>query len=554
MVKIQIHPQYFKWRQSYKYFMLMLLLPINTARKSFFVAWLSIFVFGNVYAQPGILDDSFGNLGVVVSDPFLRDETLTTMAIQSDQKILAAGYSHPEPFFDFVVVRYLPDGSLDPEFGNAGKVRLSINGRNDRCNAIAIQSDGRILLAGLTTYQSKVTFDLVQDFAIVRLNQEGSIDSTFGDMGIIVTDLGGEEDIANEVLVQVDGKIIAAGRYSNIDTADFAMVRYEPNGNIDSTFGMNGFVKTSIQDWNDPKAGMIQPDGMILLSGYAGTDSTADFAIVRYQKDGSLDSIFGNNGIVQTDFPGINRTDYALSLLLDPDDKLVVGGYSNINFDILVSEIAIARYNPDGSLDNSFGENGIFLLPLGTESEVFSMVRQDDGKYWLAGRSNYIGNTPQWILARIDKDGAGLDTMFGGGGVCTTPGGEQNIAFQVLKQNDNKIVIGGTHPGINSLDFTLARFVPQFKSSTDSQIPKPLSISISPNPCSDNISIDVGNQIGSFNCEISNLAGNILWRSEREVSSPGKLWLDTRFLMPGIYMLSIWNKNVCGLRRFVVTK
>jgi uncharacterized delta-60 repeat protein len=332
------------------------------------------------------------------------------------------------------------------------------------------------------------------------------------------------------------------------------MVRYKINGNIDSGFGNNGFVKTTIKDWNEPTSGVIQPDDKILLSGYAGTDSTADFALVRYKQDGSLDSIFGDDGIVQTDLPGEHRTDYAQTLILDPDGKILVGGYSNISFNILVSEIAIARYNAEGVLDNSFGENGSYILPLGTESEIFSMVRQGDGQYWIAGRSNFKDNTQQWILARIKKNGEGLDTMFGNEGICITDGGEHNIAFQVLMQNDSKIVIGGTHFEDNSFDFVLSRFTPEFKSSLEAPFLQTISFSTYPNPCKDYISIDVGKQSKVLNCRIIDLSGRLIWFDKIKTSSEGNFWIDTRKLIAGMYIVAIRDQNKYGVSRFAVTK
>lgn len=523
-------------------------------QKCLFISLFCFLILANIYAQPGILDKTFGDHGIVVSDIYGRSETLTAMAIQPDQKILAAGYVDPSGLFDFVVVRYLPDSFLDPDFGVNGKVRIDINYGSDRCNAIAIQHDGRILLAGLTQFQSEITFDWVKDFAIVRLNQDGSRDSTFGDAGRVVTDLGKEEDLANIVLIQEDGKIIAAGHSSNLITSSFAMVRYESNGNIDHSFGNNGIVTTNCKDYDIAKAGIIQPDGKILLTGYAGTDSTADFAIVRYKTDGTLDSLFGDNGIVQTDFPGERRTDYAETLILDPDGKILVGGYSNRSFDILVSKIAVARYNSDGSLDHGFGENGTLVLPLGTESEILSMIRQADGKYWLAGRSNFNNDTQQWILARIEKNGEGLDTVFGGGGICTTDGGEQNIAIKVLMQNDAKIVIGGTHDVNNSFDFVLSRFIPEFMNSTETPLLNSFPFTISPSPCTDYISIDAGKQSGLLNCRIIDLAGHVMRSDELNVSSEGALKINTGHLNAGIYMLAIRDNNKYGISRFVVAK
>ncbi len=519
----------------------------------FLIIWLFI-PFAN--CQSGMLDSTFGDQGIVITD-IDRHDYISAMAIQSDQKILVAGYTGGITgiggYHDMTVVRYLPDGSFDQEFGVSGFVH--IHPGSDyffyQCDALALQPDGGIVLLGKVTYEKETT-ELEDDIVLVRLKLNGSIDSTFGSGGIVVTDFGYNTDQGYSVLVQEDGRIIATGQ--GPIGYGFKMARYESDGEIDTDFGDEGFVTTFIQGSSTPYTGVIQPDGKIILAGVARTGFPGDFAMVRYLENGGLDSLFGSDGIVQTDLGGMNSYDFALTISLDPDGKIVLGGAVDVKFVPSVSHIGVVRYNSNGSLDKSFGNNGIYELSLGEFSLVRSIARQPDGKYLLAGSSNGIDSNSNWLLARLEYHGD-LDLGFGNKGIITTDlKGIQESAISVLIQSDNRILVGGFNNGdySDSQDFVVARYIANYISGTNKIDSFP--ISISPNPCTDFITINVGDESGAYHCKIYDLTGRLIRKEILYLNSGNNQVIDTRLLNTGFYLMEITNNKKRGGTSFIVEK
>ncbi|MBK9980939.1 MAG: T9SS type A sorting domain-containing protein [Saprospiraceae bacterium] len=421
-------------------FSILLLLPVKSS-----------------FCQSGQPDPTFGIDGIVTTDinsgstDFLR-----AIAIQPDQKILAAGSTGSGATSDFLVVRYLPDGSPDPDFGIDGIVRIDFNGVSSSCYAIALQSDGRIVLAGQTSINN------ASDFAVAQLNTDGSPDTTFSHDGKVITDLTTMYEFANTVLIQKDGKIIAAGRLESKTYSDFAAVRYLANGDLDPDFGVQGIVTTSIRDEDEARCGVIQSDGKIILAGFSSVSAKGDFTMVRYLEDGSIDKSFGTSGKVLTDLQGTGGSDFASSIVEDPNGDLVLTGSANFNNLFLESDIGVARYDADGHLDLNFGNQGIYILQLGGNTQAYGLARQSDGKYIIAGKSDYIFSHNQWLLARINHDG-GLDSLFGDHGLTLTDlAGNSEQPFGVLVQNDSRIVAGGLDGDFPALDFVLARYIADY--------------------------------------------------------------------------------------------
>ena len=177
-------------------------------------------------------------------------------------------------------MRYNTNGSLDTNFGTGGIVTTSIGSVNDYASALGIQSDGKIVVAGYS-YNSSSKFH----FALVRYNTNGSLDTTFGTGGIVTTAVGSSYDYAHALGIQSDGKIVVAGSSSNGSKYNFALVRYNANGTLDTGFGTGGVVTTSIgSNWDSAYGLGIQSDGKILAAGYSGNGSNYDFALVRYNR------------------------------------------------------------------------------------------------------------------------------------------------------------------------------------------------------------------------------------------------------------------------------
>lgn len=331
------------------------------------------------------------------------------LAQQSDGKLVTAGSAVIDAFGGFALARYLPDGSLDPTFGDGGKVTTDTPGEDARASAIVIQPDGKIVVAGHVLRHSF-------EFAIARYLSDGSLDPTFGDGGIAVTDVSGGTDQARALVLQPDGKLVAAGFVVLEGRFQFALVRYLPNGRPDTAFGQGGTVITSFPT-GDAQAFSValQPDGkLVALGGAVGVDPPLEpqplfppssgsrhggFALARYLPTGALDSGFGSTGLVTTSFQGGDAG--GTSILLEADGRLVAAGFAH---DGQAFKFALARYLATGAIDPSFGPGGQRTTSFaGGDSQVFAVAAQPDGKLVAAGFARE-GERLQFALARYQSE------------------------------------------------------------------------------------------------------------------------------------------------------
>jgi uncharacterized delta-60 repeat protein len=351
------------------------------------------------YNLDGSLDTSFGTAGIVTTAVRASSE-ITSLALQSDGKIVAAGWSYDNSFVNnFGLARYNTNGQLDTSFGTAGIVTTSMGAQSSGAEEIKIQSDGKIVVAGYSETAS------ITSFALARYNPDGSLDTSFGTGGKTTTSIEGNNEYANSLVIQSDGKIIAAGyslnRTGGRNDNDFALVRYNTNGSLDTSFGTGGKVTTEIGTNNDSANTIaIQSDGKIVAAGYSDNVNNfySDFAIVRYNATGSLDTSFDTDGKVISQFEADDGSE-AFSIFIQNDQKLVVAGNSFDSYGTGESIIAVARYNTDGSLDTSFDIDGKITTPIETESSGRSVVVQTDGKILVAG-SIYDGTNLFFALVR----------------------------------------------------------------------------------------------------------------------------------------------------------
>jgi len=345
-------------------------------------------------------------------------------------------------------------GTLDPSFGNAGKVITSLGPNNAFANAIAVQSDGKILVAG-ETYTNNT---ILEDFALVRYNTDGTLDANFGTNGLVITDLQQATDVAKAIAIQPDGKILLAGYSDNTFNYDFAIVRYLPNGTLDNTFGTSGKVIKNFGSTDFGLAMALLPNGKILVSGRAYNGSNSDFALVQLNANGSFDNSFGTGGAILADLFGEDES--ANALAVQADGKIVLAGdrYANNT-----SLFAIARFNPDGSLDPGFSFDGKLSTSIGPESDViYGVAIQADGKIVVAGQSNLPApSISDFALARYMPDGTPDNTFDGDGQLTSSPSSGGDYAFAIAIQSDGKIVVGGISAGSNSIsDFAVIRYLP----------------------------------------------------------------------------------------------
>ena len=377
------------------------------------------------YNPDGSLDPTFSGDGWLLTD-FGGGEVALALALQSDGKIIAAGAMNHNAF---VLARYNPDGSLDTTFDGDGKVLTDLPG-GEVINAVVVQNDGKIVVAGRA-------FASTEDFALARYNTDGSLDSSFDADGIVLTDIAGDIDDGRAIALQTDGKILVTG-YAENNTQDIVVVRYNSDGSLDTTFSGDGIQTTDIVFHDDiGNAIKVQADGKIVVAGSTGSASVQNFALVRYNADGSLDTTFSGDGLVSTDFAG--GTDQGYALALQGDGKLFVSGYATTTNGM---DFAAARFTADGSLDPTFDTDGKALVDFNAEFEYgLSAALQADGKLLVAGLIGF--DIRAGAVARFNPDGS-LDSDFSGDGkVLTQVAGSEDIAYAIALQPDGKLVVAG---------------------------------------------------------------------------------------------------------------
>jgi uncharacterized delta-60 repeat protein len=339
-------------------------------------------------------------------------------------------------------------GGLDGNFGTGGKVTTKIGNGNDYGNDLVRQPDGKLVVAG-SSYQNAT----LGDFALARYNANGSLDTSFNGTGKVTTAFGPSWDNAAALVRQPDGKFVAAGVSNNGSNDDFALARYNPNGSPDTSFNGTGQVTTAIGTGNDRGLALaLQPDGKLVVAGRSNNGSDDDFALARYNPNGSPDTSFNGTGKVTTAIGVADDTGNAVAL--QADGKIVVAGDTRINGQLTV---ALARYNPNGSLDTSFNGTGKVTTAIGSTSAAHEVVLQPDGKLVIAGVGT---NSSQFVfaLARYNPNGS-LDTSFNGTGMVTTPiGSGENVAEDLVLQPDGKIAVTGFSYVGSRRFFALARY------------------------------------------------------------------------------------------------
>lgn len=402
----------------------------------------------NVVAQvSGDLDSTFSADGIATTDvqPPSSDGALC-MALQPDGRIIVAGSSIPQVggTTSLALARYLPNGSLDPSFGTGGTVTTAVGVFDDVIHAIALQPDGKIVVAGTTW-----TNGLGYEFLVARYDSTGALDPSFSGDGIQVNDLGtGSEDRAGAVAIQPNGKIVVAGFAQNADE-DMLVCRYNSDGSFDTSFSGDGHVTIGFSTNNDRAGGLvIQPDGMIAIAGYTNSGSDGDFALVRLTTAGIPDTGFGTNGTVFTSFgPGI---DQGACLLLQPDGKLVAGGVASNGLQL---NPALARYEPDGDLDPSFDGDGLMTSLFSSFGSFGSVALLPDGRIVAGGNSGSI------LLLSVFNPNGSPDNSFSGDGALSMALGTYDYGTEVAVQADGKILLAGYSNFSATLnDFVVLRF------------------------------------------------------------------------------------------------
>jgi uncharacterized delta-60 repeat protein len=366
----------------------------------------------------------------------------------------------------FGLVRFGPDGAVDPTFGTDGVVVTRSPARSFVANALALQADGKILVAGRLGDLAAASLQM----AVQRYNPDGSLDIGFGADGTATLRIGPAGAEARAITVQPDGKVLVAGTAFASGQADdaFAVARFDTDGRPDDTFGPHGSVTTRVGVAGAQATAIgLRQDRTIVVAGtaFANGATDDDFAVAVYTPDGALDRAFGANGIVTTDFGTGERPslDRASALAIQPDGKIVVAGTARI----VDTAFAVVRYEPNGSPDKGFGVEGKASVTVGPDAQVHALVVQPDGGPVLAGSGGSAANgTAPFALLRFQLEGH-TDPSFGTHGLATTTfEGSRSGARTVIAQPDGKLLAGGAKFGAPSASgdalpesgFALARY------------------------------------------------------------------------------------------------
>jgi len=396
---------------------------------------------------PG-LDATFGS-GGRVSTPVGAGKAEAVL-IQKDGRIVTAGRRVFNGGMDFALTRHDSHGNLDTSFGTGGIVTTNLGTASDEAFDMAADPNGGFVVVG----RSDAT-GTNRDFGVVRYTDEGKPDARFDGDGIVTTDFAGQPDQANAVAVQPDGKIVVAGQAttggSTLADGDFALARYNTDGTPDDSFDGDGLVLTDLGTKADAaRAVAIRPDGRIVVAGTAD----GDVALVRYTDTGEVDESFGDHGERVTDF---GSDDFANGIALTGDGHILVAGHTlgaGLNLDF-----ALARYTSEGELDTPFGTGGIVKTDFGGDDFAENLTVQPDGKIVVVGRDS-SATILDMAVVRYQADGK-LDTGFGAGGKVTADfHGKGEFGQDVAIQPDGKIVAAGYTANGTDLEFALIRITP----------------------------------------------------------------------------------------------
>ena len=428
----------------------------------------------------GSLDTSFDGDGVAMA-PFGSNYIFVgtvSVTLDAQHRIIVGSGAGPGPIVnnaDFVVARYLPNGSLDPTFSDDGWTLTPFSTANDGANEVAIAPDGKIVAAGYAL----PAVGSPRDMAVVRYNEDGSLDPFFsGDGKVLFGITNGSSPNSDEVTgmtVDTDTSILLTGPTSttvNPRTTRRILVRLDPIGSPDGSFGTNGVADLQL---SESSSIIIQPqDSLILVGGIltrpAPDNTFEDFAVERLDWLGGRDVTFGNGGVAFAEFPGPGFNT-PRSGVVQADGKTVVGGF--ILPRASERHLAFVRYNADGSVDATFGSGGRAVIDLAaatgvayTGDDLAAMALDADGRIVFAGSVEVplAGATRDMMAGRLNPDGT-LDSSFGTGGIAVLsnlfqPSSSNEIANDLVIQQDGSILLVGRYASSTSTEFALARVLP----------------------------------------------------------------------------------------------
>lgn len=410
-----------------------------------------------VRGPAGSVDTSFATQGIANTAIGTGEDYAQAVAVQADGRIVVAGSTATPQGTDIALVRYQRDGALDPSFGTGGRVVTPVGNGSDEAYTVALQADGKIVVAGGSSQGASGI-----DFVLLRYNADGSLDAGFGTGGKVTTSFGNQTDRAHAVIIQSDNRIVVGGETTQgASGVDFAMARYLGDGSLDASFGTSGRVITSLK--NDASGEHVYALALQTIANVehiVAVGGEGDFMAARYTPAGTLDPSFGTGGRIIGLF---NATiGAAHGVLVTPDNKLVIAGQTG-------NHHSLVRLSENGVLDTTFGVGGRVVTAVNPANwdGARGVVRQADGKLVTGGWA-YAGGSSSgdFVTLRYSADGV-PDAGFGNGGTVITPvapGTKSDSAFAIALQADDRmpttrIVLAGSANDANN-NFAVTRYWP----------------------------------------------------------------------------------------------
>lgn len=497
-----------------------------------------IIIYGSfASAQPGKLDPNFGKGGWVHTDLGGKEQG-GTVDIQDDGKILVGGRIAIETAkYDFLLVRYKENGTLDSGFANNGVISMDFGSNQENLEFVRALSGGKILAGGFSGANPNT------NGILMKFNNDGSPDQDFGDKGIVQFRLG-KSSGPIEVGVQKDGKFIVTG-VCVVDSfdIDWFVARFNENGAIDSSFNGKGWIHHNFMTLEDiPFSVLAEDNGNVLVTGCAGVYPRANFAFVRLLENGTPDPGFGTNGSMQFDFAG--NHDIGYTTILTPNRRYLVSGtvrdtITNYNF-------GLARFNYDGSPDLQFGDNGKSTYDfMGPVDYGLYMLRSEDNKYLVCGENNILTKN-SFVVVQFSEDGV-IDSSYGDFGMARFNAinilTDQTPHFAM--QKDGKVVMTGNYKDGNNVNLLLIRWQSGLVINSDDPAGSAFDVYLSPNPVQENSRLYLSDDfnVNEIDLELFDVNGQSLWKKAGFKIYDNQVQLgELSTLAQGLYFLK-WNTS-----------
>lgn len=403
--------------------------------------WCCLLSFSLTNAQDGTYDSSFNDDGLLEIVFDSAHQYYVSSAIQSDGKIISVGRVGTVSNRNILLVRVNSDGTIDNTFGTNGKFYLHIKYLENFYSAqkITLQEDDKILISGYADFFNSYYYD----FYVLKLNTDGSVDSSFGENGITIVDFG-YRDFGRSLALNTDGSIILTGYIHDVDNQHdtrFAICKLKSNGSLDSSFGVNGKSVKDVDGNLNAFLSAILADGRILVCGNYNTGITeiSNIVLLRLFPNGKVDSSFGKDGIVLSGFN--SQYSNVRTMEVQKNGQILLAGHDSFPD----KDAVMMRLNKDGSKDRSFGHNGVVSLtsPVGNNT-INDLIVQEDNKILVSGSNMNSHNNPGFLLNRYNQNGS-LDLTFGTGGVLVPDFHLYSMgAKNIHLQKDGNIILGGS--------------------------------------------------------------------------------------------------------------